>query len=74
MVYNKYNDTNEYINCIKKSTNTFDSTSLSSDDGYQSGSFDNFVENFNKIQYENLAAVVANNKTSNKSIKTTTDH
>ena len=71
---NSSSDTNEYINYIKKTTNTFDSTSLSSDDGYQSGSFDNFVENFNKIQYDNLAAVVANAKTPNKSIKTTTDH
>ena len=53
--FNNKND--EDINFNK---NTPFSSSLSSDDGYQSGSFDNFVENFNKIQYENLAAVVAN--------------
>ena len=50
----KKTDENEFIK-------NYDNKSLSSDDGYQSGSFDNFVENFNKIQYDNLAAVVANN-------------
>jgi hypothetical protein len=62
---NNNNNDDEYLNNNVKTTTdskNYDSTSLSSDDGYQSGSFDNFVENINKLQYENLAAVVASSK------------